>query len=207
MIESAANAIQLLLTGACSGIAAISAARTGRREWTLLSLFAGAYFLGDLYWLLYLVFYKVTPQYPLIPDFSFYASYLFLLLLTARMNERTGAVPGKALWLTAVFPAAMCLFYMQWGQYVSNVIYAFLMTLVLRRAAAGLLSLGKAPEKGSCTYFYRTVLLFCALEYGIWTSSCFWNADTLKSPYIWLELLFSFCFLLFPAALRKAETV
>jgi len=207
MMESIENEIQLLLTAVCAGIAGFRAVRSGSREWALLSFFAGAYFLGNLYWLLYLVFYGNTPEFALIPDLGWYSSLLFLLLLLVRVNEKTGAALPGSLWAVAAFPAAMCAFYMQWGQAFSNLVYAFLMTLLLRRAVGGLLSIfsiRKNPEGRSGREFYSAVLLFCGLEYGLWTSSCFWDSTAAGGPYFWLDVLLSVSFLLFLPALRKA---
>ena len=81
MIETVVNIIQLIITGACSGIALFNAVRTEHRAWTLVGLFSGIFFMGDLYWLLFLLFYGETPPYSFIPYMSWYASYLFMLLL------------------------------------------------------------------------------------------------------------------------------
>ena len=33
------------------------------------------------------------------------------------------------------------------------------------------------------------MLVFCAAEYGDWTTSCYWMGDTLANPYFWFDLL------------------
>ena len=60
MIETVVNIIQLIITGACSGIALFNAVRTEHRAWTLVGLFSGIFFMGDLYWLLFLPASAVT---------------------------------------------------------------------------------------------------------------------------------------------------
>ena len=62
MIESVVNAVQLILTALTAALALIFAITTRRREWLMTGLFAGTYFLGDLYWQLYLFFFGVTPE-------------------------------------------------------------------------------------------------------------------------------------------------
>ena len=52
--------------------------------------------------------------------------------------------------------------------------------------------------------FHGTVLAFAALEYALWTSSCFWVSDTLTNPYFWFDFLLSLVLLLLLPALRKA---
>jgi hypothetical protein len=84
MTEIVENTIQLVMTGACSGIAVYRAVRDNERAWALFALFSGIYCLGDLYWLLYLLFFGNTPQHYSVADMSWNASYLFLLLLIMR---------------------------------------------------------------------------------------------------------------------------
>jgi hypothetical protein len=51
---------------------------------------------------------------------------------------------------------------------------------------------------------YVVTLVFCAAEYGMWTSSCFWMGDTILNIYFWFDFLLSIAFVLFLPALRKA---
>jgi hypothetical protein len=47
-------------------------------------------------------------------------------------------------------------------------------------------------------------LCICALEFCLWTASCFWVSDTLTNPYFWFDfLLTAALFALLPAT-RKA---
>ena len=89
MIESVENALQLLVTGICAVISAYKAVAFRSRTWALLLLFSGAFFLGDLYWLLFMLFYGETPYYSYIPDLSWYTSYLFLFLLLHHAGVNT----------------------------------------------------------------------------------------------------------------------
>ena len=219
MIESAENIIQLVLTGVCVCISVYRAARTKERVWVLLGLFAGIFFLGDLYWQLFLIFYHGTPQFYSVADLTWYTAFLFLLLLLIyvrvdiygqHMPEgvfRPVGLRGWArqfspvLWLIPAFTGGMCVFYMQWGDYLGNILSAILMTGLLWHAASGLMSL--RGEAGKRSIFIVT-LLFCLLEYAVWTSSCFWGGDSLSNVYYWFDFLLSCTFLLFPRALRKA---
>lgn len=87
MIEAICNAIQLILTGACTVISLLFAFRSKARVWLLLALFSGVFFLGDLYWYLFLVFYQKTPQYSYVSDLSWDAAYLFLFLLLIQVRD------------------------------------------------------------------------------------------------------------------------
>ncbi|MBR3189095.1 MAG: hypothetical protein IKF59_13855, partial [Lachnospiraceae bacterium] len=57
------------------------------RAWIVLALASGVFFLGDLYCVLFLVLYGRTPAYSYIPYLSWYASYLFLLLLLFELRR------------------------------------------------------------------------------------------------------------------------
>lgn len=211
MIESIENAIQLIATGLCSVTALWNAVRSKERIWVLLGLFAGIFFLGDLYWQLYLVFYDETPMF-YISEFSWYTSYLFLLLLLVYINVENSQGwkfrlrPGYL--CIPVFTFGMCAFYMTRGDYLSNIVAALLMTGLIWHACYGLhmtqkqKRVGESPDHGRMLFI--VTLVFCAEEYGIWTSSCFWTGDTISNVYFWFDFLLSITIVLFPPALRKA---
>ena len=211
MIETIENAIQLIATGLCAVSALWHAARSKERAWALLGLFAGIFFLGDLYWQLYLVFYDETPMF-YISEFSWYTSYLFLLLLLIYINVENS--PGWKFRLRPVYlciPAftfGMCAFYMTRGDYLSNIVVALLMTGLIWHACYGLQMAQKqnggsgSPDHGRMLFIL--ILVFCAAEYGMWTSSCFWAGDTISNVYFWFDFLLSITIVLFLPALRKA---
>lgn len=218
MIESIDNMIQLVVTGACTSICLYRAVRGQGRAWTLLGLFSGIFFLGDLYWQLFLLFYQDTPEHYTVSELSWYTSYLFLLLLVIYVRveicghrmptmQQQGGLPGLArsfppvLWCIPLFTGGMCVLFMQWGDYVSNLIAAGLMTGLLWHALSGILAVREDPGK---RMLFSVILLFCLAEYAMWVSSCFWDGDTLANPYYWFDLLLSCAFLLFLPALRKA---
>ena len=204
MIESIENSIQLILAGVCAVTAGYRAARSGERAFVLLCLFSGIYFLGDLYWLLFLMLYGETPHFPYIPDMTWYTGYLFLLLLLLYVGENRRKVQSRILWALPVFTGGMCIFYMQWENYISNLVCAFMMTLILWQAVGGLISCREETEEQHFRPLYMTTLFFCAMEYCVWTCSCFWEGDTLRNPYYWCDTLLSISFLFFLPAVRKA---
>ena len=205
MIESIENGIQLVTTAVSTALSVGRAVRSGKRTWLLLALASGVYFLGDLYWQLFLIFYGETPDYSFIPYLGWYAGYVFLLLLLLEVRGPRPAVPrSRLLWLFPVFTVGMGVFYLQWGDWIGNITAAILMGLLLWHAADSLSFWRSVQERGKRLLAWA-VVLFCAAEYAAWTSSCFWMGDTLKNPYFWFDTLLSICFLLFPWALRKAE--
>lgn len=205
MIESIENLIQLTLTAVCTAISSRRAFRTRKRVWAMLGLSSFAYFLGDLYWQLYLIFYGITPLFSNISDISWQASYLFLLLLLSEVqDEGMRRYRSRALWLVPVFTTGMCVFYMQWGDYIANVIWALIMTHLIWRAAAGLLYRHRTGEAAEKRWLSIAVLVLCAAEYASWTLSCFWIGDTLLNPYFWANLAVSLTFIMLIPALGKA---
>ena len=201
MIEIIENGIQLVTTGICTVIALRKGIRLQNRAWIVLALASGVFFLGDLYWELFLVLYGHTPGYSYIPYLSWYASYMFLLLLLFELRvPRTERKYRKILWIIPVFSAGMCIFYMQFGDWIGNIITAVFMSLLMWHALDMLLLLRDSQRAA----IFAVVLLFCIVEYAAWTASCFGNYETLAHPYLWLDTLLSAVFLLFPAALGKA---
>ena len=81
MIEIIENSLQLAVLGFCSVIAVIRTISTMKRAWLLLAFFYIIFFMGDFYWLFFLIFYGRAPAYSFIPHLSWDASYLFLALL------------------------------------------------------------------------------------------------------------------------------
>ncbi len=210
MIEIAVNVFQLMTTGVCTFIAARKGIFLRSHAWTILSLASGVFFLGDLYWQLFLLFYDKTPEYSYIPYLSWYASYIFLILLLVELEglQKTRK-QRKILWIAPIFTVGMCVFYMQWGDWIGNIISAVLMTFLFGMAGDNLLALKGDKSSGifenkDRAWIYMVILSFCVVEYGAWTSSCFFQGDSFLNPYLWFDTLLSFIFLLFPLALRKA---
>ena len=218
----------MIAAGLCAAIALWNAHLSHKRTWVLLGLAALIFFFGDLYWQFYLVFYGHTPQYSHIPYYSWYAYYVFLLLLIQALRDDRRICKSRFLFIIPLFTVGMCLFYMQWGDYVSNIISCFLMTFLLMNTSDGLTYIyskkykarwaeddiyaaagASAQGERSAGMFYIVVLLACLAEYGAWTSSVFFwqNYDSLANPDYWFDTMTSVAFLLFIPALRKAVGV
>ena len=219
MIESVDNIIQLVMAVTATVIAMYRAVSLKSRAWSMLGLFSGVFSLGLTYWLLFLVFYGHVPQYSYIPDICWYSSYLFLMLLNIYVRDESSgkdafdARPGESLfsvirrmnpllWCIPLFTYGMCLFFMQYGDYIGNIVAATVMTGLIWHAASGLLSLKGQDDKNKS--LYMVTLLFCFAEYALWVTSCFWSENSITSPYLWFDLLLSATFLMFVRALGKA---
>lgn len=213
VIESTDNIIQLFTTGFCAGLSAYRAFKTGRHAWVLLFFAAFVYFLADIYWQLYLVFYGETPHYSYIPDAGWYACYLFLILLVNDIRGRRDKTPyNRFLLLIPVFTVGMCVFYLQFGDFIGNILAAVLMSILIRVTVDALIQCKRRELlKNDALHtdrnrngLYISVLVFCFAEYAAWTTSCFWMGDTFANPYFYFDTVLSLTFLIFPHALRSA---
>ncbi|MBS6313899.1 MAG: histidine kinase, partial [Firmicutes bacterium] len=160
--------------------------------------------LGTLYWTLHLLLRQETPQVFYVSDLAWLASYVFLLSLTLTLPDagerqfRTGLC-----WLAPVFCLPQFALYVTRGDLLLNVLMCGL-TMMLAWCAVRGLVWAKKTESGRLRRFHGTVLAFTALEYAMWTASCFWVSDTLTNPYFWFDFLLTLVLLLFLPAVRKA---
>lgn len=204
MIESIENALQIIVLLICSGIALYRAIANHSQTWVLAFLFFGSWLLGDIYWLVCLLFYGQTPQISIVSDLSWYGSYIFLYLLLYHSSapdkdSRKHRLP----WLGPVFAAGMAVFFITQGELLSNLIYASLMGLLLFAALNRQIDRKRYQNQQLLS---GMILLFCLLEYGLWTASCFWKTDTLSNPYYWFDFLLTVSFVFFLPAIKKAVT-
>ena len=201
MIESLENTLQIIVLLFCAGFALLWAAGRRSRIWTLAFFFFGSWVLGDIYWLVVLLFFDQTPQISVVSDLSWYASYLFLYLLLRLVDppEERGSA-GFFPWLGPAFAAGMAVFFMQRGEILSNLIYAALIGLLL---FASLHRLTDRDKTGRASALPLLILIFCALEYALWTASCFWAGDTIGNPYYWFDFLITLSFPFFLVAVKR----
>lgn len=211
MIESIVNIFQMICIAITVALSTYNYYRSFRREWTLLALAGGAFFLGDLYYLLFLVFYGHTPRYSSIPEYSWSAAYISLLLLVIiRSGEHFPKPRNVFQWLIPVFSVALCIFFIRvTGYYVANIISVGLMCLLAWHTVSALFAGKGSPgsedderEKGKL--LYGLILGFCIVETVEWIISCYWMGDTIMNPYFWMDTMVSLIFLILPVALKKA---
>ena len=94
MIESLENAIQIAALLVLAVISLCMAVRKKDRVWVYLFFFYGSAMLGDIYWVVYLVFFSKNPETSLVPDLSWLASYIFiyLILKQTETTKMTGSL-------------------------------------------------------------------------------------------------------------------
>ena len=202
MIESIENTLQIIVLLVCSGIALYRAIVQHSQSWILAFLFFGSWVLGDIYWLVCLLFYGETPQISIVSDLSWYASYIFLYMLlyyssVPDEDSRKHLVP----WLGPFVAAGMTVFFMLKGEILSNLIYGSLMGLLLFAALNRQIDRKRYRNQ---MFLSDMILLFCFLEYALWMASCFWKSDTLSNPYYWFDFLLTISFVFFLPAIKKA---
>ncbi|MCR4727517.1 MAG: hypothetical protein K5796_02530 [Lachnospiraceae bacterium] len=107
-IESIDTVIQLIATLICVIISVMRALATKKRAWVMLFFTAFIYFLGDLYWQIFVVVHGHIPEYSYIPYLSWYASYLFFILLLVEVRgERDKRKESPVLWPVPAFTVGM----------------------------------------------------------------------------------------------------
>ncbi|MBQ4181810.1 MAG: hypothetical protein II617_05580 [Firmicutes bacterium] len=207
MLTGYENTLQILVLGACLAVSIVRAVNGQSRVWALLSMFFGAFFLGDLYWGLYILFYGDTPYYSYIPSISWDTSYIFQLLIILHFQRR--GVPrhrSVLLWIIPVFTVGMCAVYMTRGDYLTNAFIAVIATYILLYTVNGLLGLrGSGGEDARLRPLYLVTILFWVLEYAMWTVSLRWMGETMANPYYWFDIGLTISFILVIPAVRKAE--
>ena len=84
----------------------------------------------------------------------------------------------------------MAVFFMQWGEYFNNVVYAVLMGILLYASVHRL-------RDRQQRFLSALILIYCLLEYGLWISSCYWQESVLSEPYYWFDFALTASFFLF----------
>lgn len=204
MIELTENLLEIAVLSFCFAVSLNRTLRAPQRERILLTFFYAGMLLGNLYWTLYLFFYQRTPPVFYVSELSWCAAFLFLILLLRHFQtDAERSVRSPILWGILVFITAMMLFYFRWGDYLLNVAEAILMGFLMVRSVQGLLALRGIKDTRKTLYLVS--LVFCVIEYCVWTASCFWMGDTFRNPYFWFGVAQMVNIAFFVPAVRKAE--
>ena len=219
MIERYENALQITVLTVGILIAVIRAIRQKSRAWAMLTLFYVSLLMGDLYWVLCLVFFGATPRISLSSDWNWVSAYLFLYLLLRQTAPPPNAREKRLTpWLGFAFAFAMTVFffslyvywnvhdgahYVLWARALSNLLYGMIMGLLMFSAIRRLVDAGIYRRQKILSI---AILSFCLVEYGLWTVSCFeWKAG-LANPYYWFDFLMTVSTCLLLPATRRAVT-
>ena len=195
MIESASDAIQLLVVALCASSSLFRAYRTRSVAWLLLACFYGCMLFGSADWLVYQLVFGETPQYSPISDFSWTAGYVFLMMLEAQCDERRAPSPPVwAAWIPVVACAACCIFFIvTHGDPLLNLVENGMLAAVGFFAVRGLASDG-GDGLAYNRLFHAATLAFVLAEEAVWLSSCFLGPGEIAAtdPYIVFGYAMSF---------------
>ncbi|MFA5586782.1 MAG: hypothetical protein WDA02_09705 [Saccharofermentanales bacterium] len=208
MIELLDNLTQSAVTLTAFIAAGIFYYRSRQQAFYLLACFLGCFMLGTFHWTLYILLFDTTPQVFYVSELAWNASYLFLLTMTYTLaSEEEKKFRHPAMLLVPLFCLPQLALYLTFGEIMGNLIMVGLTMTAALFAMRGFLfarrQSGPARQK---QYFHGAVLVTVFLEYGLWTSSCFWISDTLTNPYFWFDFLLSAALLALVPALKKAVT-
>ena len=174
----------------------------------LLTCFYGCFFLGSLYWTLYLLLFSETPQVFYVSEFGWVASLIFLRILQATLagaDER--GFRCRRAWLAPAFGVPLLAFYCAFGDILSNLIWCGMMIWLSFCAIRGLVYAKTQTDTArNMRYFHIGVLCFAFAEYLLWTVGCFWPETSPASPTFWCDMLLTLAILgLLPATRRAVD--
>ncbi|MDD4369681.1 MAG: histidine kinase [Anaerostipes sp.] len=206
MIELIDNFIQLVVTTTGCLLAGALFFKNHKQPFFLLACFYGVYTLGTLYWTLHLLLFNETPPVFYVSDLAWIASYIFLLALLYNMRVLEHDHKTPLCWLALIFCIPQFILYITHGEVFYNIAMCVPTMLIGWLGIEGLVFNLETPGEKDSVLFYISVLCFVALEYCLWTASCFWMGDTLINPYFWFDILLSVSMLSLLPGLKKAVT-
>lgn len=204
-VELADNLVQLAALAVCVTLAFVRlTALLGHRDETVAqtdhihdwALLLGCFccdLLSLCYWVLHLAAFGMTPPRFYVSDLGWMASYLFLLMMMVSCDlRRAPQPPVRTAWLVPLVVLPQLALYLTYGDVLNNVVQCSIMGAIAFFAIRGVCSAGRAGQGGFAfsRSFHATVLAYAACEFAVWTTSCFWGADTL-TPYIAADVAFS----------------
>ena len=204
MLDTFENVLQTAVLVVCAIVSVSHAVKYGSRSWTILSFFYGCWLVADIYWLACLVFYGDTPQISVVSDLSWYAAQIFLYLLLRHLLPPEKLEGTRFIsWLGPLFTVGMAVFFMFWGEILSNLIYAALFGLLL---FASIRRIADKKVTGLKLILPVTILVYVLLVYAMWVASCYWDETVLLHPYYVFDFLITAGFPFFLLGVRKAVT-
>lgn len=203
MVEVLDNAFQLAVLIVCLAVSLVHFSRGHGDEWLMASGFFGCNLLGLTYWIAYLMVFGETPRYFYVPDVAWAASYVFLLMLVAALDERRQpCAPVPMAWVAAAAMVPHFALYVTHGDVLLNVVECSIMAAIGYFAVRGIAS---APVEGpeGDRRLHAAILIWWMAQLAVWTTSCFWGAVSF-TPYIASDLLVSVSLLALLLEMRRA---
>ena len=166
-------------------------AKAPKRGYLFLILFFLASFLSDYYWAVYTL---VMGDYPEISEFLAYlgwnVAYVFLLLAVLQLRtEGAKRCYHPVIFLPVLTNAAQLILYLQFGGILNNLWQVGITTAIMVLCMQELVCYLQNRKNGAkAPHLAILVLLYLALEYGMWTASCFDWPSNFLNPYLYLTL-------------------
>lgn len=206
MVELFDNVLQFLAALLAGAGAAILFYKSRRQAYFLLACFYGTFALGTLYWTLHILLFDSTPQIFYVSELAWTAGFMFLLTLgftLAAPEEKKFRHP--AVWLVPAFCLPQMLLYLTHGDIIFTLLTCGINMVIGWYSIRGLFyARRQTGKKRAMQFFHLAVLGIVALEYCLWTASCFWVSDTLTNPYFGIDFLLTMALFALLPALRKA---
>ena len=205
-MEVVSNLLQAAVTLLGFFLGGIRYLKSRKQEYFLLTCFYGCFFLGSLYWTMYLLLFSKTPQVFYVSEFGWVASVIFLSMLQYTLSsEEERRFPCRKALSAVLIGVPLCIFYCTFGDILSNLLWCGMMIIVSCFSIRGLAyARRQRGTANSMKYFHTWVLCYVTLEYALWTSGCFWPGDSIFSPYCWFDLLLAGCLLALLPVIGKA---
>ena len=184
----------LMLTSAVIGllISLFKYIEHPRRGWLYMSVFFLASFLSDYYWTTYTLVMGDSPDVSaLIAYFGWNAAFLVLLIAVIRMR-----VPGSRKYFhpLMLLPIPLNIYqfslYIAFGGLFNNIWQVGVTTLTAVFCLQSIIYHLKNKKNGMpFPHVHILVLVYVALQYAMWTASCFdWESE-IADPYYWFAFI------------------
>ena len=138
-MEVVSNLLQAAVTLLGFGLGGIRYLKSRKQEYFLLTCFYGCFFLGSLYWTLYLLLFSETPQVFYVSEFGWVASVIFLSMLQYTLSsEEERRFPCRKALSAVLIGVPLCIFYCTFGDILSNLLWCGMMIVVSYSSIRGL---------------------------------------------------------------------
>ncbi|MEG0615654.1 MAG: histidine kinase [Oscillospiraceae bacterium] len=206
MIEIIDNAVQLFITAGCALWAIFLAVRKKSQSYFILACFYGTFALGLLFWLSYLAIMTYTPKIFYVSDLSWFASFLFLLLLDISLaSPEEQKYKPVAAWIITAAPAVVTVCFLFNGDVFGTLLWCPLLTVCTYHSARGLLYARKQSGDGRKRQWLHIAILFVIFtEFTLWSFSTFFKSSTIENPYFWCDFVLSAALFLLLPSMKKA---
>ena len=184
----------------CAALAAIAAAiRHKDRRFLILALFFICISMGTLYWVLHLFIFGDVPQVFYVSEFSWLASYLFLLSFQMVRTDRVKPFFSPLSLICALFTAVVILVFRMFGpSYFVSAAFAGVMSAIVY------LAVWRLRRRGGGGLIDCWLLLCVGLQLLLYVVSCFTQEYTRFNLYFAVDITLTLSFAaLLPLALRE----